>query len=139
MSRSFGRSYFGCYIIISKVNAVIIRFRRFGFMTEPAGSIVFGKNQFTRYRHYRKLSVIIHPRRRLVCLLETANLFSSISITPSISHFSGLRCPKIHPPRSCNCWIGIPIGKTVYGLCSHYWIDIIYRIFSFTLCFCIKA
>src|SRR5690606_19928574 len=96
---SFRRRKLCCDVIIGQVDAVIMRLGYFGFVGKPAGTFVFIKRSLACYGHEGKLTVVVHPRRRLMRLLKPTDFVGGVGIHPAISHFSGLRRPKIHAPR----------------------------------------
>jgi len=107
ISRTFCRSDLRLYIVVSQIYTIIIRSCRLSLMREPATSLVLQKLFIPGHRHQRKLPVIINPRTGLMCLLKSFYLIICITIGPSISHISRLRCPEVHSPRQCNGRVGI--------------------------------
>src|SRR5690606_83944 len=111
-------------------HTIIMRHHFFGFMGEPTCPPVLIEPYFSSYRHNDKLSVIVHPRRRLMGLFKPADFISGILIDPSISHFAGLGSPEIHAPWAGNGGVYIPVGQAMFGVGSHKWIDPVHRVFD---------
>lgn len=80
------------------------------------------------YRHYAEASVIVYPRTRLMCLLESAKHMRPVCILPSISFFAGLRGPEIHSPRQGYSRIGIAVAETEVRIGADERTDIFLRI-----------
>src|SRR5690606_3968391 len=85
---------------------------------------------FTGYGHDGELPIIIHPRRRLMRLFESADLVGGIGIHPSVAHFAGWWRPEIHAPWPGDCRIGVAVGEQVNGLRAHQGIYVIEWIFN---------
>src|SRR3569833_266027 len=100
---------FCSYIIIRQVNAVIVWLGYFRFMRKPAGAFGFVNYQFSGLREDGKHTIIVHPRRGLVCLFKAQDLVGIVSVLPAITHSACLRSPEVHPPRQGHCRVGVPV------------------------------
>ena len=99
ISRTFRWSKFCFHIMVSQIHTIIIRLCSLSFMRKPASSFILQELFTTGHRHQCKLPIIIDPRTGLMCLLKSFYLVVGITIGPTISHISRLRCPEIHSPR----------------------------------------
>ena len=115
----FSRNQLCHYIMFCQIYLIIICLCFFTFMREPAGTFVFIKHRFSYHRHNGKLTVVINPRAGLMGLFKSSDFSSCIHILPSVSHFSGLRSPEVHTPRTCNSRIRISGRKLISRLCTN--------------------
>src|SRR5690348_3034294 len=60
--RSFCRRDLCCYIVVGEVYPVVVGFRDFRFMREPARALVLIKDGLSSDRHDGELSIVVHPR-----------------------------------------------------------------------------
>ena len=127
---TFGRSKLRHHIVLRQIYLIIMRQRNLTFMREPACTFVLIENRLPGNRHNGELPVIVYPWTGLVRLLEASDFIGRIDILPAIPHFSGLRCPKIHSPRTRNGGIGVSGRKLECGLSAHQRIYILYPILS---------
>ena len=97
-------------------------------MRKPGSTAVLINLQLFGHRHNGELSVVIDPGTGLVGLLETSDFVRSIRVSPTVPHLSGLRHPKVHPPRQCNGRIGVSVGERNLGVGSHQGIHVIHRL-----------
>ena len=126
--RTLGRGHLSQGIMICEINAIIIRCSLLCLMREPAGSLMLIEDRL-RDRHDGELAVIVDPWRRLMRLLEAADLVMCIHIRPSVTHRTCLRSPEVHTPRHGHSRISITCGKRMFRKGSHKRTDVIYRIF----------
>jgi len=105
------RCQFCIYIVVGKINLIIIRSGCLALMGEPAGACVLVDFRRIFHRHYGKLSVIVYPRRRLVGLFQAPYHVGVITVGPSVTHRPCLRRPEIHTPRNCSRRVRIACRK----------------------------
>nr|GEU28482.1 hypothetical protein [Tanacetum cinerariifolium] len=128
---AFGGRDLGGDVGVGQVHAVVIRLGRFGLVRKPAGAVVLVEFQFALQLagdgHDGKLPVVVHPRRRLVRLLEAAQLVGVIRVGPAMAHLARLRRPEIHAPREGDGGVRIAVGE--FGLAggAHQRIDQVHR------------
>ena len=106
---TFRRSYFSCHVILWQINTIIIRSGFLCLMREPGSTTVLIDLQLFSHRHDWELTVVIDPRTRLMGLLETSDFVGCISVSPTVTHLSGLWHPEVHSPRQRDGRICIPI------------------------------
>src|SRR5690606_7835699 len=93
-----------------------MRLRNFSFMGEITSALILIEGFGANHRHYGELPIVVHPRGWLVSLLNSSYFFSSISVHPTVAHFSSLWAPEIHSPRHGNRWISIAARKKIRRL-----------------------
>ena len=116
--------------MVGKVYLIIIRFGNFRFVREPTGASVLIEYQSAGDRHDGKLPVVVHPGTGLMCLFESPDFVGIIRVRPTVSHFTGLRCPEIHSPRQCRSRIRVSGRQFKLGLSAYQCADIVYRILN---------
>ena len=94
-------------VVVCEIHLIIIRFGNFRFVREPTGTLVLVEYESAGDWHDGKLTIIVHPRTRLVCLFEATDFVGIVSVCPAVAHFAGLRCPEVHSPRQCRSRICI--------------------------------
>jgi hypothetical protein len=114
-----GGRNFGGHVVVGQVHAVVVGAGLLGFVRKPAGALVFLEAQFPGDGHEGKLAVVVHPRRRLVRLLEAANLVGAVLVGPAVAHFAGLRHPEVHAPGQGNGRVGVAVREGGLGVGAH--------------------
>ena len=120
----FCRGQLDRYVVVCKIHAVIVRSGDLGLVGEPARAAVLVEYRGAD-RHNGKLSVVVHPRAWLMCLLEASYLVGSVCIRPAIPHRAGLGSPEIHTPRACDGGIRVACGEFEFRHCAHEHIHIV--------------
>ena len=114
--------------MFGQVNLVIIGFGNFPLVRKPTRPFILIKLRSSHNRHQGKLPVIVNPRAGLVSLLKAPNLICRVHVSPSVTHFSRLRHPEIHPPRTSNSRVSIPGRQLIRGLRPHQRIHVFHGI-----------
>ena len=107
LSRTFRRNQLGSHVMIGQIDLIIIRCSHFAFVREPASPFLLVEDQAFGSRHNGELPVIVHPRARLMGLLESPDLIRIVTIGPAVAHLAGLGSPEVHTPRHGRGRIGI--------------------------------
>lgn len=100
---------FGGHAVVGKEHAVIVRLGHFGLMAEEARALVLVEHGVVCARHDGKLAVVVHPRARLVGLLEAAQAWLGVDIGPAVAHAACLRSPEVHAPGHGDCRICVAV------------------------------
>ena len=108
--RTLGRCQLRHDVMLGEIYLIIIGFRYLSLVREPACPLVLIELRRAHDRHDRKLSVVVDPGAWLVCLLKATDLVRRIDILPTVTHLTGLRCPEVHTPRTCDRRIGVTGG-----------------------------
>ena len=113
---TFRRSNLSPYVIVGKIDLIVIGTRILGLVREPACPLLFIVNPVwgclanVGKRHDRELSVVVNPRRGLVCLLDAADLILGIDILPAVPIAPSLWCPEVHTPGQGDGRVGVTCG-----------------------------
>ena len=121
--RPVGHGHLGRYVVVGQINLIVVRFGHLGLVREPTGPLVLVEDPAARYRHERKLTVVVHPGAGLVCLFETLDFVGRVGIGPPVAHVAGLRGPEVHAPRHGDSRVGIAGREFKFRLRAHQRVD----------------
>ena len=96
--RAGSRSQLSKHIMVSQIDLIVIRCRRFCLVREPTRTLPFVENGSRRHRHQGESSVIIDPGTRLMGLFQPPDPGRGIRVGPSVSAPARLGSPEMHAP-----------------------------------------
>ena len=109
-----GRHQLGRNVMVGQVDAVIVRLGHLCLVGEPAGAFFLVIERAGSHRHQAEGAVVINPGRRLMRLLEAADVRGVVTVGPSVSVLSGLGSPEMGAPGNGDGRIGVA-GREVEG------------------------
>ena len=93
--------------MVGEIYLIIVRLCNLAEVGEPACACVLIYSGSVTHRHDGELAVVVDPWRRLVGLLEAADLVGVISVCPAVSHCACHGSPEVHAPWKGDCRISV--------------------------------
>ena len=125
---TLGGGDLGGYIVVGKVDAIVVRPRLLALVREPAGALVLVKPWLSRDGHDGELSIVVDPRTGLVRQLDAAQVMSRVGVGPAVAHLARLRGPCVHPPGQRHCRVGVARRQLIARHRPHQRVHIVHRI-----------
>ncbi len=125
LRRTFGRGDLCGHVIVGEVDLVRIGARDLGLVAEPAAAFLLLDLHRAGFRHQREGGIVVHPRARLVRLLDAADLFAVIGIAPAAAGLAGHGGPAVHTEGHRDRGIGVAVGQAIARIGAHQRVDVI--------------